>query len=77
MSIALTSIFLWSTALTFFVNVIDHIFSPIFEKIEDFLQSAFLNPKYLMRNENRSNMRINLIVLKKKDKQEEVGIPLE
>ena len=30
-----------------------------------------------MRNENRSNMRINLIVLKKKDKQEEVGIPLE
>ena len=30
-----------------------------------------------MRNENRSNLRINLIVLKKKDKPEEVEIPLE
>ena len=42
------------------------------------LHSAFSNPKYLMRNENRYNLRTNLIVLKKKDKQEkEVEIPLE
>lgn len=71
----MTSIFAWSTALTHFVNALDHIFFKIYCKN---LQSAFSNPKYLMRNENRSNLRINLIVLKKKDKQEkEVEIPLE
>ena len=33
MSMRLTSIFLWSIALTLFVNVIDHILITIFEKI--------------------------------------------